>query len=149
MPGLRCTLVPAHPFLSAAWIAAARELREEYRERVPPIDLAISVNVTVIEAPFDSGIVTGHVDTSTGALLIEEGHLDRADLTIELRYELARSLFVARDFGAAMQAFFAGQVKVTGDSSKLLEIQPPSGDATAHPLVSELAGRIDEITERP
>ena len=43
-------------------------------------------------------------------------------------------------------SLFAGQIKVTGDSSKLLQIQPPDPDAPTHPLVRELTHRIDGIT---
>lgn len=136
-----------YPFLSPEWIGAAAELRDEYRDRVPPVKTTISINVTVTETPFDAEAVRGHVDTTAGTLWIDEGHLDEADLTVELRYDLAHSLFVGRDFSAAMQAFFAGMIKVTGDSSKLLQIQPPSPDASAHPLAQELARRIDEMTE--
>lgn len=136
----------AHPFLSPEWIAAATLIRDEYRDRVPPVEMLITVNVIVTESPFGSDAIRGHIDTTTGTLLIDEGHLDEADLAVELRYDLAHSLFVGRDFGAAMQAFFAGQIKVTGDSSKILQIQPPSAEATTDPLVRELAHRIEAIT---
>ena len=135
-----------HPFLSPEWIEAAGDLRDEYREQVPEIEMAISVNVTVTDTPFDADTIRGHIDTTAGALLMDEGHLEEADITVELRYELAHSLFVDRDFSSAMQAFFSGQIKVTGDSSKLLQIQPPSAEATTHPLVRELARRIDAMT---
>jgi hypothetical protein len=141
--------VSPHPFLSPEWIEAAGDLRDEYQHRVPPVEMAISVNVTITETPFAAAVVRGHIDTTAGTLLIDEGHLDEADLTVEVRYDLAHSLFVGRDFSAAMQAFFAGKIKVTGDSSKLLQIQPPSPEATAHPLAQELARRIDEMTESP
>lgn len=139
--------MPSHPFLSPEWIAAAGDLRDEYQKHVPEIEMNISVNVVVTATPFGTDAVRGHIDTTSGTLLIDEGHLEHADITVELEYDLARSLFVRRDFSAAMQAFFAGRVKVTGDSSKLLEIQPPPPDATVHPLVQELARRIDEMTE--
>ena len=144
--GLRCTLVSAHEFLSPEWIEAASRLRDEYHDQVPEIAMTISVNVTVTGTPFADEPVRGHIDTSTGTLLIDQGHLEQSDLTVELGYDLARSLFVSRDYSAAMQALFAGQIKVTGDSSKLLQIQPPDPDAPTHPLVRELAHRIDGIT---
>jgi len=138
--------VSPHPFLSPEWIDAAADLRDEYGDQVPEIEMAISVNVTVTDTPFGADSVRGHIDTTAGALLIDEGHLEEADLDVELRYDLAHSLFVDRDFSSAMQAFLSGQIKVTGDSSKLLQIQPPSAEATAHPLTRELARRIDEMT---
>lgn len=143
---LRCTLVSPYPFLSPEWIAAANGLQDEYRAQVPAVQTAISVNVTVTETPFEADAIRGHIDTTAGTLIIDEGHLEVADLTVELSYDLARSLFIGRDFSAAMQAVFAGQVKVTGDSSKLLQIQPPAPEAAAHPLARELAQRIDDIT---
>lgn len=141
--------MPRHPFLSPEWIAAARAIRDEFLTEVPPIQTRIAANVIITEAPFGDGAIHGHVDTSTGALLLDDGHLDDADLTVEIRYELARSLFVERDIQAAMQALFGGQIKVTGDSSKLLAIQPPPTEADATPEARELVRRIEAITADP
>lgn len=157
----------AFEFLSPEWIAAARALREEYRDRLsspassdgsgsgsgpgrPGSGAGMVANIVVTGAPFDRPRIEGHVDTTalaaTGAPVIEEGHRGDADLTMELPYDLARGIFCRRDPQAFFEAVFAGRVKVTGDSSKLLLLPIPSETAEPHPLAAELAHRLDEIT---
>ena len=64
----------AHEFLSPEWIAAVRELREQHPEAGSSIPLAVRMNLVVTEGP--SGTLShAHVDTSAGALMVEEGHL--------------------------------------------------------------------------
>lgn len=162
----------AFEFLSPEWIAAARALREEYRDRLssaaggdgsspgsglgggsdlggPGSGAGMVANIVVTGAPFNQPRIEGHVDTTavaaTGAPVIEEGHRGDADLTMELPYDLARGIFCRRDPQAFFEAVFAGRVKVTGDSSKLLLLPIPSA-AEPHPLAAELARRLDEIT---
>lgn len=163
----------AFEFLSPEWIAAARALREEYRDRLssaaggdgsgpgsgsdgdgsdpggPGSGAGMVANIVVTGAPFDRTRIEGHVDTTalaaTGAPVIDEGHRGDADLTMELPYDLARGIFCQRDPQAFFEAVFAGRVKVTGDSSKLLLLPIPSA-AEPHPLAAELARRLDEIT---
>ena len=153
-------------FLSPEWIAAARALREEYRDRLssaaggdgsgsgsgPGGDgsgAGMVANIVVTGAPFDRPRIEGHVDTTamaaTGAPVIDESHRGDADLTMELPYDLARGIFCRRDPQVFFEAVFAGRVKVTGDSSKLLLLPIPSA-AEPHPLAAELARRLDEIT---
>jgi hypothetical protein len=142
--------VNAHPFLSPEWIAAVAAIRDEYRDRVGSTELTIRANVTVTDAPFDETTVRGHVDTAGGAISIDEGHLDNSDFKIEVRYELARQLFVERDPQAIMSALLGGHVKLTGDSSKVLGIAgmaaPPTDDSDTATLAREIIGRIDAVT---
>lgn len=145
-------IVTAHRFLSPEWIAAVAAIRDEYRDRVGTTEFAVRANVTVTQAPFDDPVVAGHVDTTGGALSIDEGHLDDSDFQIEVRYELARQLFVERDPQAIMSALLGGQVKLTGDSSKVLGIAgmaaPPTDDSETGALAREIVRRIDEVTAR-
>ena len=138
--------MPSYPFLSPQWIAAVGALRDEYADDTPAIATAISANVIVPDTPFDEARVEGHIDTTSGSLEIDEGLLESADLTIELPYELAYKLFVEREPQTAMQALFSGQIKITGDSSKLLQIAIPATPSEPNPLARELAHRIDELT---
>jgi putative sterol carrier protein len=108
-----------HPFLSPEWMDAVRRIREEMpAPDVPAVGL-MKMNLLVSATPFDSD-VKAHVDTSDGELIIEQGHLDAADLTVSVDYDTARSVFVGLDFTVAMQAFMAGKVKVQGDITKLM-----------------------------
>lgn len=142
----------AHPFLSPEWINAVAAIRDQYRDRVGTPETEIRANVTVTGAPFDDPTVHGHVDTTGGALSIEEGHLDGSDFQIEVRYELARQLFVERDPQAVLTALVGGQVKLTGDSAKVLAIAsmtaPPAEDSEEASLAREIVRRIDEVTAR-
>ncbi len=105
---------------------------------------AVVVNVVITDAPFDDPRIEGHIDTASVSV-IEEGHRCDADLSIELSYDLARDLFSRRDPQDFFRAVFTGQVKVSGDSSKLLQIPLPS-TVEPDPPTAELARRIDEIT---
>jgi len=154
-PTLRPDMVPivtAHTFLSPEWIAAVAAIRDEYRDQVGTTEVAIRANVTVTDSPFPEPTVEGHVDTMGGALSIDEGHLDDSDFQIEVRYELARQLLVERDPQAIITALVGGQVKLTGDSSKVLGIAgmaaPPADDSDAASLAREVIRRIDEVTAK-
>ncbi|MGI9120187.1 MAG: SCP2 sterol-binding domain-containing protein [Acidimicrobiales bacterium] len=133
-----------HPFLSDDWITAVRELRKEYRGRTTePVGEKVRMNQVVTDVPFGDGVIHSHLDTSSGELEIEVGHLDSPDVTLTLDYDSARSIFVNQDRDAAMQAFMAGKIKVQGDMAKLLAmLQTPSD-----PLAVEVAERIKALTE--
>ena len=145
-------IVTAYPFLSPEWIAAVAAIRDEYRDRVGTTDMPIRANVTVTDAPFAETTVEGHVDTTGGTLSIDEGHLDDSDFRIEVRYDLARQLFVERDPQAILSALLGGQVKLTGDSSKILGIAgmaaPPAEGSETASLAREIAQRIDAVTAK-
>ncbi len=145
----------AYPFLSPEWIEAAQALRTElaaeiaakYPDQATEPPMEVKANVIVTDAPFAESTIEGHVDTSGGALTIENGHLDDPELTVELPYSVAKSLFVDRDPQAAMQSFMEGKIKVTGDVSKILAIQPPKPGGEENAMAGEIIRRLDEITE--
>lgn len=132
-----------HPFLSAEWIAAAREIRESYRDKLPTSGLVLRMNQVVTDAPGGTTI-EAHLDTSSGEAHLSLGHLETADLTITVDYATAKAIFVNQDMAAAMQAFLTGQIKVDGDVSKLLMLQAQAG--ALDPLAREIATKIKEIT---
>lgn len=132
-----------HPFLSQEWMDEARKVREEYKGRTPPIAHQVRMNQVITEVPFGEGTLQSHMDTSSGELVMEEGHLDEVDLTVTLDYATAKAIFVEGNPQAGMQAFMAGKVKVQGDMSKLMAMQQTTPDATA----AEIQKRIQEITE--
>jgi putative sterol carrier protein len=112
-----------YEFLSPEWMDAVRRLREEMPPPDSPPPVTMKMNVVVIDTPFATGDMKGHVDTSDGEFLVEEGHIDGADLTITVEYATAKAIFVEQDLTAAMQAFMAGKVKVQGDITKLMSLQ--------------------------
>ena len=50
-----------YPFLSAEWIAAAREIREKYEDDAPRIDIPIRMNQIVTKVPFGDGTIKSHL----------------------------------------------------------------------------------------
>jgi hypothetical protein len=136
--------VATHPFLSPAWIDEARQINDEYRGRTAPVPTAVRVNLVVTDVPFGSGSLDAHVDTGSGELEIDTGHLDGCDLTLTLDYATARAILVEQDPQAAMSAFMGGRIKVQGDMTKLIVLQGQMG--TADPVALVVAGRIRDIT---
>ena len=132
-----------YPFLSDEWMSAAKTIREEYRGKTPPAAHAVRMNLRISDVPFGAGNLEAHIDSSSGELEMELGHLDGPDLTVGVDYGTAKAIFVEQNPQAGMQAFMAGKVKVEGDMTKLLAMQASVPDATA----VEMAGKLKEITE--
>jgi len=132
-------------FLSAEWIEAARAIRGDYVGQVPSSELSMKANVIVKDSPFDEPEVRGYIDTTTGTLAIEMGELDDAELTITIDYVTAQALFVKQDLSAVMEAFFRGQILVTGDVGRILSLAPPT-DPDQLALAAEISKRLDAIT---
>lgn len=135
--------MPAYPFLSPQWTEEARKVREEFAGRelpVPPVTMRM--NLIVTDVPFDDGSIEAHLDTTTGEIVLDTGHLDDADLTVTIEYPVAKAILVDQNPQAGMQAFMAGRIKVEGDMSKLLALQT----GTVDPLHAELAARMRAIT---
>lgn len=134
-----------YEFLSPDWIAAAKTVRDDMAAHAPRPTVSVRINVVVVETPFGDGTVHGHVDTSSGEIFVEEGHLDDADLVITVDHATARALFVERDAQAVMQAFFKGKIRAEGDATKLLTLQPPAAD-TVDPVHADFYDRIRAFT---
>jgi len=134
-----------HPFLSDEWIAAARQIHDEYRGRTPTVDHAVRMNLVVTDVPFGSGAIDAHVDTSSGEMEIDTGHLPVVDVTLTLDYPTAKAILVEQDPQSAMQAFLGGRIKVQGDLAKVIVLQGQVGTADAVAL--EVAGRVRAITQ--
>ena len=130
-------------FLSDEWLDEARSIRAEYEGQGAGIGHSVRMNLFVVEVPFGDGTIHAHVDTSTGELVLDIGHIDPVDLKITIGYDIARALLVEGDPQAALQAFMQGKIKVEGDIAKLMALQSATPDASA----SEIASRIQAITE--
>jgi len=133
-----------HLFLSPQWMDAARAIREKYRDQTPKVTMVVRFNQIVTNVPFGEGVVHSHMDTSSGELVMDLGHLDKVDATLTTDYATARTIFVEQDPQKAMEAFLMGKVKVDGDMLKLMAMQ------TAIPqteLGLVVAAEIRTITE--
>jgi hypothetical protein len=101
------------------------------------------MNQIVTKVPFGDGMIKSHLDTSSGVLVMDLGHLDNPDLTVTTDYETARHIFLMRDPQLGMQAFLSGKVRIDGDMTKMMLMQ------TAMPqtdLADQVAAEIMAIT---
>jgi hypothetical protein len=133
--------VTAFLFLSDEWIDEAKALRDRYADRMPTPPLAVRLNVIITEIPHRVDELEGHIDSSTGQMIIERGHLDDPELTITIDYDTAKAAFVTRDQQAVMQAFLGGKIFVEGDASKLLALQasaPETAGSAAADIYEEM-----------
>jgi putative sterol carrier protein len=128
-----------YKFLSDEWVEAARKLREEV-DAPATAPQPVKMNLVITDVPFGDGSVDAHLDTTSGTVELELGHMDPADVTATMDYDTAKAMMVDNNPQAGMQAFMAGKIKLQGDMTKALALQsgPP------HPT---LTAKIQEITE--
>ena len=135
---------PPYQFLSDDWVTEARRIREEHAGGGIAVPSVVKLNQVITEVPFRDDPVKAHLDTSSGELIMELGHVENADVTITLDYQTAKAIFVDGTAQAGMQAFMAGKIKVEGDLAKLIaalqQVNPSAFEA------SEVQRRIKEIT---
>ena len=86
-----------NPFLSPEWIAEARLIRAKFEGQAPKIPVSIRMNQVVKNVPFGDGVIHSHIDTSSGELVMDLGHLDSPDLTVTTDYATARAIFLEQD----------------------------------------------------
>ncbi len=134
-----------HPFLSDDWLAEARRMGKEYADQLDAGEYLIRMNQVITEVPFGDGTLHTHIDSSSGTMEIETGHLEEPDVTVTLDYETARAVFIEGKPDAGMQAFMAGKVVVQGDMTKLL-LAMQQEKITPDPRAAELHKRIQDIT---
>src|SRR5262245_24528156 len=134
----------SHPFLSAAWVDAARAIRERHAPDGAPIPTAVTINLIVNDSPFGDEPINSYVDTTSGTLVIALGQLADAAVTVTTDYETARTLFLATDPAAGMQAFMAGKLVVQGDMMKLVALpMMAASDPAAQAATAEIRGITD------
>ena len=134
--------MPKYQFLTPEWVAAAKELREQFEGDSPAPAHVVRMNQVVTEVPFGDGEVKAYMDTSGGSMDLDLGELENPDLTVTVDYATAKAIMVDGNPQAGMQAFMAGKVKVQGDMTKLMAMQQGSPD----PNAQKLADAIKEIT---
>ena len=142
--------MPTYAFLSDEWIAEARKIRAEMADvpgAEPPAAAAVvRMNQVITDVPFGDGKLDAHLDTSSGSLEMETGHLESPDVTVTLDYQTAKAIFVDGTLDAGMRAFMEGKIRVQGDMAKLIaalqQLAPPDPDA-----VNQAQARIRDITQ--
>jgi hypothetical protein len=139
------TLVAKHPFLSNEWVAEARRIREEQSGSAPGGGPTVRVNLVVTDVPFGPGSLDAHLDTSSGELDVEAGHLSDADVTLTLEYPTAKGILVEGNPQIALQAYMAGMIKVDGDLTKLMALQALM--VNPDPTAVAIARRVRDMTE--
>ena len=135
-----------YPFLSDEWVDESRRIREEYKDQIPEIPVSVRMNQVVNEVPFGDGVIHAHVDTSSGQLEVESGHLEAPDLTVTMTYATAKSILVDGDAQAAMNAFLGGRIKVDGDITKMIALQSAGASSASNPRAVEMVKRIQAMT---
>lgn len=128
-----------YKFLSDEWVEAARKIREDAGAPTTAPQ-PVKMNLVITEVPFGEGTVEAHMDTTSGVIELDLGHVEAADVTATLDYETARAMMVDANPQAGMQAFMAGKITLQGDMTKALALQtgPPNPALTA---------KIQDITE--
>lgn len=134
----------AHPFLSDEWVAAAREIRERHAGEAAPFAVSLRMNLLITGAPFGDDPIKSYVDTSSGSVVMELGQLDDAEVTVTTDYDTAKSLFLATDPAAGMQAFMAGKLVVQGDMMKLVALPQM---AASDPAAQQVSAEIRDVTQ--
>ncbi|MEY2470505.1 MAG: hypothetical protein QOF21_3203 [Actinomycetota bacterium] len=132
-----------YPFLSDEWMDAAMKIRDEYKGKGGPVGHVVKMNQIITDVPFGEGTIEAHMDTSSGEMEMDKGHIEGADVTVTLDYATAKAIFVDGNPQAGMQAFMSGKIKVAGDMTKLMAMQ----SGTADPVAAEVAAKIADITE--
>ena len=131
-----------YQFLTEEWVAAAKELREQFEGDTPAPAHTVRMNQIVTEVPFGDGEVKAYLDTSDGNMNMDLGELENPDLTVTVDYATAKAIMVDGNPQAGMQAFMAGKIKVQGDMTKLMAMQ----GGTPDPNAQKVADAIKEIT---
>ena len=135
-----------HPFLSPEWIVKAREIHAEYKGRVDQPTESLRLNVTVTNAPFTDAEVLGHIDTTAGTIVPDEGHLDSPDVAVTVPYEVARRLLVDPQPENVMLAFMSGEIEVQGDVTLMMSLQDIEASPEQQALADEVVARLTAIT---
>lgn len=136
-------MATTHPFLSDEWIQAAKQIRQEFEGQGAATPHVIKMNLVITDVPFGDGTIDAHMDSTSGEIELDLGHMQGEDLTVTVDYETAKAIFVDQNQQAGMQAFMSGKIKVQGDMTKMMAMQTAQPD----PTQVEISKRIAAITE--
>jgi hypothetical protein len=101
----------------------------------------VKMNLVITDVPFGGGTVEAHMDTTSGTIQLDTGHVETPDVTATLDYDTARAMMVDNNPQAGMQAFMAGKIKLQGDMTKAMALQ------TGGPTDPDFTAKIQAITE--
>ena len=135
--------MPKYQFLTPEWIEEAKKIREQFDSDATATPHVVRMNQVITEVPFGDGTVEAHMDTTSGEVKMDLGHLESPDLTVTIDYVTAKAIIVEGNPQAGMQAFMAGKVKVQGDMMKMMAMQ------TSMPqdeIAKTIAKEIKDIT---
>ncbi|HEX9684033.1 MAG TPA: SCP2 sterol-binding domain-containing protein [Acidimicrobiales bacterium] len=132
-----------HAFLSDEWVEAAQAIRDEFKGKAQPVPHTMKANLNITEVPFGEGTVAAQLDSSSGQMEMDMGHMDEPELTLTVDWLTAKAIIVDGNPQAGMQAFMAGKIRVEGDMTKIMAMQ----NAPVDPVALEVATRIQAITE--
>ena len=119
-------------FLSSEWFTKVSELRTA----AGPMELPAQIQESIINVTLTDLEGGKNIHIAAGEFI--EEHNDSAEVTIGLTSDLLRKLFLEMDTQAGMQAFFAGEIKVEGDVSKLMELQSYQPDEKQKALMDQI-----------
>jgi len=119
-------------FLSPEWFTKISELRSA----AGPMDLPEQIKDSVINVTITDMGDGKNIHIAAGEFI--EEHNDAAEVTIGITADLLRKVFLELDTQAGMQAFFAGEIKVDGDVSKLMELQSYQPDEKQKALLDQI-----------
>ncbi len=107
-------------------------------------------------APEGDAKILAHTDTSNGGFELGLGHLDDADITVTLGYEIAKQLVIEQNPAELAKAWLFGRIRIDGDLTKLLPADfDPVGALNGinldelrsiDPVATEMSERIRAIT---
>lgn len=125
-------------FLSDEWFVKVDEMRAAAGDLdIPETLAAVTINVTVTEEGSDDLKMN-----LNGGDFVKD-HAGDAPTTLTLTADLAKKIFIDGDSQAGMQAFMAGEIKVEGDMSKIMELQMVQPSEPQKALLKQ----IREITD--
>jgi hypothetical protein len=132
--------VAKHVFLSPAWLAEVKKLHAAHAGKSKTKATApMQVNYVVTGAPFHKGDLLVHADTTSGQVVIGEGHLPGAAAKMTLPYTRAKALLFDGNPQAAMQAYAAGELVVEGSLEAAVQADDAEPDAAALALSAAIA----------
>jgi len=132
-----------YEFLTDEWLTEAKRLTDEAAMPANSPAHVIRMNQVITDAPFkDNEDILVHMDTTSGKVVLDLGHLESPDLTVTIDFVTAKAIFVEQNQQAGMQAFMAGKIKVQGDMTKMMAM----GQTAPDPAAVELAQKIKDMT---
>ena len=132
-------------FLSEEWVAGARAIQAEYKDRAaaPPAQARINLTITEVPADVNDGPISAKIDTTDGAADLDLGSFESPDASISLEYDTAKAFLVEGNPQVVMQAVMSGKVKISGDMTKVLAL----GQGAPDEVALEMGGKLRAITD--